>query len=1116
MAGSADWPQILFTPTAHPLAAARAAGLPEPAGLESGRFLIVVDQLEELFTLADDESERREFIDWLWQLSRGDESGVPQALVVCGLRADFYAECANYPQLRDALATSQVFIGPMTQAELRQAIRFPAVAAGLRVEDGLVELLLRDLGGDHSRDAGNDLAVGESTGRRGRDYDAGRLPFLAHALQATWQQRAGHILTVAKYEETGGISHAIATTAERCFGRLQPAAQDDARAVFRRLVRISDSGEDVRRPVSRQDLLQTGTDPEGVRSVLDAYTESRLLTQSQDAVQITHEALIRAWPRLRQWIEENRAGNLIRQELEDSAAVWTRRSRPRDMLHRGAQLEAAREWAAQPGAAGLSGPAAAFLAASIARGRRAVRLTRATIATLTVLTLAAAAAAGFAFQQRSSALTERNDATFGQVTDAVSALAGTDGSLAAQLSAVAYQMRPTADTASSVLDSVVSPLSTPLAGAAPVGDYVAFSPVGNILATASTSVQLWDTADPAHPTRLGSPEAVPGTLIYSIAFSPGGKLLVSGGFGSFVVWHVANPLRPIPTQMIPPGQPGAIAAVSFSPDGRVLAIGTQAGTIQLYGMATSGTATPLGPPLQVAGGYADSLAFSPDGLILASGSQDGTVRLWNIANPAHPVQSGPALPTAKAGVAARVAFSPVSRLLATGNSDGYLQLWNVTDPSRPRAVGDQGVQGDVPTFSLAFSPNGQLLASNAGNRVRLWNVGPRIGLLPSGNPLSGYASLVSSVAFAPDGTHFAAASGNGTTRLWTLPPAVAMGNGGPLSGLAFGPGDRTIATSTTLGVLRVWAVTGLGRLTPSTAPVIVPSGQINDLAISTSGLLVTASADGAIQLWHAAGPGPPTPAGPSFGTRGQSVSAVAFLAGRNLLAAGGASGAVQMWNVANPAHPVLAGPAANGNNGAINGMAFSPDRSVLAVATQNAVLLWKVSPVGRLSPDGSFQLTSAAYSVAFSPDGRTLAAGGSNDLTQLENVRDPQDPLAIGAPLVAQTGPITSVDFASGDVLATGSADGTVQLWDVANPAHAVAQGNPILTDALGVNRTAFGRGGRDLATAGADGDLQLLPMAPATALGWICTAIPDVLTPQLWTTYISGLGYNPPCSSGS
>ena len=234
MAGSADWPLILFTPTAHPLAAARAADLPEPGGPESGRFLVVVDQLEELFTLAADESERREFIDWLWQLSRGDESGVPQALVVCGLRADFYAECANYPQLRDALATSQVFIGPMTQAELRQAIRFPALAAGLRVEDGLVELLLRDLGGDRSSDAGNYLAVGEPTGRRGRDYDAGRLPFLAHALQATWQQRAGHILTVAKYEETGGISHAIAITAERCFGRLQSAAQTNARAVFRR------------------------------------------------------------------------------------------------------------------------------------------------------------------------------------------------------------------------------------------------------------------------------------------------------------------------------------------------------------------------------------------------------------------------------------------------------------------------------------------------------------------------------------------------------------------------------------------------------------------------------------------------------------------------------------------------------------------------------------------------------------------------------------------------------------------------------------------------------------------------------------------------------------------
>ena len=179
------------------------------------KAVIIVDQLEELFTLCGSEEERREFIDWLCGLARPSSGQPPRAAVVCGLRADFYAECANYPQLREALTAGQVLVGPMSPAELREAILFPAQTAGLDVESGLVELLLRDLGAD--------AAGGGRGGHAAGSYDAGRLPLLAHALQATWQQRHGSMLTVDGYTATGGIQHAIAVTAERAFcslGRL--------------------------------------------------------------------------------------------------------------------------------------------------------------------------------------------------------------------------------------------------------------------------------------------------------------------------------------------------------------------------------------------------------------------------------------------------------------------------------------------------------------------------------------------------------------------------------------------------------------------------------------------------------------------------------------------------------------------------------------------------------------------------------------------------------------------------------------------------------------------------------------------------------------------------------
>ncbi|MEO7196719.1 MAG: ATP-binding protein, partial [Pseudonocardiaceae bacterium] len=343
--GSSRWPALVITPTAHPLAAlateiAALTGA-DPATLtadppqclevlrghvgdEGSRVLVVVDQFEELFTLCTDDQDRRVFIELLTQLASPPH---PVGLVVLGVRADFYADCANYPPLRAALQDSQLVVGPMSDTELRAAIRYPAQDVKLDVEAGLVELLLRDLG---------------DTGMT--SYEAGRLPLLAHTLRATWQQRHGHVLTVDGYRATGGIQRAVATSADRVFAGLDSAGQHTARTLFLRLIKIGDGTEDTRRRVARADLLR-GLDPGSVGPVVDAFTQARLLTQDQDTVEITHEALLRAWPRLRQWIDTDQAGNLIRQELDEAAAVWDRDRHDTAGLYRGSRLDAARTWA---------------------------------------------------------------------------------------------------------------------------------------------------------------------------------------------------------------------------------------------------------------------------------------------------------------------------------------------------------------------------------------------------------------------------------------------------------------------------------------------------------------------------------------------------------------------------------------------------------------------------------------------------------------------------------------------------------------------------------------------------------------------------------------------------
>ena len=437
------------------------------------RALILVDQLEELFTLCQAEAERADFISWLGRVANGSSADGPLALVACGLRADFYGECARYPQLRHALMADQVLVGPMSPGQLREAVVYPARATGLEIKAGLAEILLRDLGAIPEDDAGV----------RG-GYDTGRLPLLAHALRTAWQQRHGDMLTVDGYRATGGIRRAVATTAEQAFSQLDPEARQEAQAVFLRMVRIGDAGEDTRRRISREELLRDSHRPAQAQSALDAFTESRLLTQDRDAVEITHEALIRGWPRLRQWIDQDRAGHLVRQDLTEAASAWDRGRRDPAGLYRGGLLDTAQSWADSHGSE-ITPVVRDFLAASRRFKRRAIVLRRAAVAGLAILTAASGITAGLAINAESNAVIARNQAIVGQVTAEAGQLTAANPALAAQLNPVANRMKTTRDSMTRILSAAASPLPTLLAIPAGAVSSIAFSSDGHTLATSS-------------------------------------------------------------------------------------------------------------------------------------------------------------------------------------------------------------------------------------------------------------------------------------------------------------------------------------------------------------------------------------------------------------------------------------------------------------------------------------------------------------------------------------------------------------------------------------------------------------------------------------------------------
>jgi serine/threonine protein kinase len=295
------------------------------SGSGESNLLLVVDQFEETFTLCKDPGERKAFIENLLSLAEEDADRIA-ARVVITLRADFYHHCAEYEGLRLMLEKHQVYIGAMTTDELREAITAPAEKNRWDFQPGLVGLILQDVG-----------------------TEPGALPLLSHALLETWKRRRGRTLTLQGYADAGGVKKAITQTADSVYDRLSPQEQTIARNIFLRLTELGEGVQDTRRRVKLEELAQT-REQEAVAKVLKTLTDARLVTTEQDSAEVAHEALIREWGMLRNWLEEDRSFLLWQQRLQDAMYQWEASNRNEDEVLRGALLREAEIWMQKRGA----------------------------------------------------------------------------------------------------------------------------------------------------------------------------------------------------------------------------------------------------------------------------------------------------------------------------------------------------------------------------------------------------------------------------------------------------------------------------------------------------------------------------------------------------------------------------------------------------------------------------------------------------------------------------------------------------------------------------------------------------------------------------------------------
>ncbi|MGW0589405.1 caspase, EACC1-associated type [Streptosporangium sp. NPDC002607] len=1078
-------------------------------GDRTERPVIIVDQFEEVFTACPDERQRRVFVEALHSVSVGSEGDAP-AVVVIGVRADFYGHCTAHPELLSALDHPLV-VGPMTTAQLGEAVEGPAALTGLILEDGLVDLLLEDLGTGAQLSA---MGMG------------GVLPLLSHALLATWQNREGRTLTLAGYRATGGISRSLAQTADTTLEDLDPASRRIARWLLPRLVRLGEGTEDTRRRVLLLDLLPPATSPghSEARQVLDRFVHARLVTVDEDSVQLTHEALIRAWPQLRLWIETDRATLLVLQQLGEDAREWVQHDRDPAFLYQDTRLLTAQQartrWEDDPVRhhVMLTVTEQAFLDAGSALMRRRRRQRRLTLAVLTGLLVVALAAAGLAESQRRVA----NEQT-------AAARAQQDRVVASLVAARAGVLRPT-DPVNATLLSIAS------------------WRLGQVPEARGSLYEALDQLERSVVT-------VPGAIVYEL--SRDGTELVTFGPDGGGVWDAATGrrLRTLSgsgSDVTVPTSRGAAAGRSFktvtlSPDGHTLAVVTKKGRVRLW---DTGTGRQVGAEF---GSEVKAVEFSPGGkrLVLDRGEPEWLtfdLEVWDVARQVmlHRTYSSRRL----------VTFSPDDRLAAYFDLDQDTIVWDLASGKkrltlRTRSAGSEAINTD--TLGIAFSPNGKYLAvAGHSSGPRLWDLGTRQVFQDEygvdGYSVNDYDGVgVAMLRFSSDGRFLAGFDDDRAVCLWRVADHALLQRYKPAYEEVFDFRFTPDASSLRL-VGDDGAVLTLD-LRANTHPTILEGASL-----SRDGSTVVSVGETSTTLLDSRSRKPigsiPNDAFDTLEV-GPGARIVALQKGSRVTLAKPAGQAPVVFD--------LPGKAPYGRwQYFLHGMTFSPDGKSIAFVTgddtrpRQTVLLYDVAtgrrlhsievdhidrPTGTLAfqpgghllalgtyPGRTLDLTSGKVlpekfgpgtnqigTLAFSPGGDLIAVGGNDgqvtfwDATTFRRV---------GLSLRGHKNGVDSLAFSSrDDLLAVAASDG-VRIWDVASR-HQLG----LLLTTLGGDVT-FAPDGSALYTTGRteyeETWLSAFPTDPEQAAATLCARVGTTLSREEWTRLIPESPYREICPKGA
>ena len=986
---------------------------------ESVKLVLVIDQLEELFTSIDiPAADKTLFSRLLRALAHSSE-----VWIVATLRDDFWPQFAAVPELVElAGGQGRLDIASPSPAEIAEIIRKPTLAAGLDFEAHP----LSGLGLDSV------LAQDSST-------EPGVLPLLSFTLDTLYAvdvaAAGGTQLTFVSYEALGGLRGAIAKRAETIVAGLP----EGARAALPRVLRtLTTQGSKV--AVARSASLAAFADASAPRLVVDALLAGRLLVATNEGgtpmVRLAHEALLTHWDRAREQLITDRRDLETRTLVEAQELRWTAadsKAKPalllRDPDLAGA-CDLARRWGDE-----LPGDIAGFIALSARAARRATvrrwTIAAAVMVCLLALTAASLGALAVAQGQRDAALIAQSR---GLIRDARAAVAAGDSvgglrlALAALPSDLAHPDRPfLLDGVAALADAYVNRREIARLGA---GDgalhSIAFSPDGRRVLVASESgiARIWSLDGSSLPLKASH------ARLFAAAFSPdGARVVTAAADGEAQLWN-AETSEHIGGPMI---HASDVVSAAFSADGSLLVTGALNGVARLW---DGRTGSPLGQGWPAGKDSALTVAFSPDGLSVLTVSEAGGACLWEVAT--HRLIRL----LSQAGETAEVAaFSPDGAQVVVGTDKGVARLWDARSGALLYAWNDHG--GAI--TAVAFSSDGKRAATGAGdNSARIWNV--ETGAAE--HVLNGHSGPIDALAFSPDGRVLATASEDRSARLWDVETGSAIAklgaHGDAVEALAFSVEGR-LATASRDGVARLWSVE------PLSLTAILPGGggalESAGFSADDATALVVSKA-GSARLWNIAGASPRGPALTGV------VSAALSPDGMSIVATS------------------RDGPTRVFSAGAEKPSATLPgngDRSALFLSDSKTILLLPADEPPRLADSASgadkgalVGLSGPADTVRVSHDGRTIFAAAKGVAAGFWDAatREPR------AKLEDYVAPLESADFsADGTRLVTASFDKTARLWDVATGESAA----PPLAHNGAVVSASFSADGKWVVTASLD-----------------------------------------------